>query len=62
VHYKVRAAGYPELTTMVFLEDAEWLDNDAISAVKDDLIRPVDRSGAHATLTFDIGLGGRHDG
>jgi catechol 1,2-dioxygenase len=61
IHYKARAEGFPELTTMVFLADAEWLDNDAISAVKNDLIRPVDRGGARSVLTFDIALG-RHDG
>lgn len=38
IHFKIEAEGYDDLTTMLFLPNDPWIDNDSISAVKDSLI------------------------
>lgn len=43
IHFKVTAGGHEPLVTQVFFPDDPYLDNDTIGAVKDDLVRPLER-------------------
>jgi protocatechuate 3,4-dioxygenase beta subunit len=54
IHYKVAAEGHHQLTTMVFFAGDPWLGDDTIGADHPDLTVVLDRSGHHATATFDI--------
>ena len=56
IHFKVSADGYQPLVTQVFFPDDPYLENDTIGAVKDTLVRPLERHGDHATCDFDIRL------
>ena len=44
IHFKIEAEGYTDLTTMLFIPDDPYIDNDAINAVKDSLILNLTRT------------------
>lgn len=68
IHLKVQAEGHEPLTTMVFLPNDPWLEDDTIDAVKDALVLDVERVESETQLrargmtrpfdraTFDIVL------
>ena len=57
IHFKVTAEGHEPLVTQVFFPDDPYLDNDTIGAVKEALVRPLERhEDGHCTCTFDIRL------
>ena len=64
IHFKVTAEGHEPLVTQVFFPDDPYLDNDTIGAVKEALVRPLERhDGAErgldapfSTCDFDIRL------
>jgi protocatechuate 3,4-dioxygenase beta subunit len=56
IHFKVTADGYQPLITQVFFPDDPYLENDTIGAVKDALVRPLERHDDFATCDFDIRL------
>jgi protocatechuate 3,4-dioxygenase beta subunit len=56
IHFKVTAPGHRRLVTQVFFPDDPYLENDTIGAVKQALVRPVERDNGHLTCTFDIAL------
>lgn len=55
IHFKVEGEGYEPLTTMVFIENDPWIDNDAIGAVKDSLILKVNECNDSDKIE-DVGL------
>jgi protocatechuate 3,4-dioxygenase beta subunit len=62
IHLKVTAEGHAPLVTQVFFPDDPYLDNDTIGAVKDALVRPLQRHEGYergldapfSTCDFDI--------
>jgi len=64
IHFKVTAPGHAPLITQVFFPDDPYLDNDTIGAVKEALVRPLERhEGSErgldepfSTCDFDIRL------
>ena len=57
LHFKVEAPGYRPLTTMVYIADDPWLDDDAIGSVKTRLVVPVEDGGdGSSTVRFDFTL------
>ena len=61
IHVKVSADGYQPLTTQLYFRGDEFLDSDAASAVKDQLIVPLEPAGKrargpHLTLRYDFQL------
>lgn len=52
VHLMVSAEGYRSLVTQVYIAGGPYLDDDAISGVKQDLVVPL----ADGQLTFDVAL------
>jgi protocatechuate 3,4-dioxygenase beta subunit len=57
IHFKVSAEGHDTLVTQVFFPDDPYLEDDTIGAVKDELVRPLERQeDGHYTCTFDIRL------
>ncbi|HEY2041367.1 MAG TPA: dioxygenase [Jatrophihabitans sp.] len=42
IHFIATASGHKPLTTHIFVADSEYLDSDAVFAVKDSLVRPFD--------------------
>jgi catechol 1,2-dioxygenase len=56
IHLKVTAPGHRTLVTQVFFPDDPYLDNDTIGAVKESLIRPLERDGDRLTCRFDVAL------
>jgi hydroxyquinol 1,2-dioxygenase len=52
VHFRVTANGYRELVTQAYPAGGPYLDDDAITGVKNDLVVPV----ADGTLPFDISM------
>ena len=56
IHFKVTAPGHRTLVTQVFFPDDPYLENDTIGAVKQALVRPVERRGDHLGCDFDIAL------
>ena len=60
IHVKVSADGYQPLTTQLYFRGDEFLDSDAASAVKDQLIVPLQPAGSdrgqHLTLRYDFHL------
>lgn len=57
IHYKVTAEGHRSLTTMVFFMGDKWLDQDAIGAVKSELVRTLENGeDGCRQLTFDVTL------
>ncbi len=65
IHFKVSADGHRDLVTQVFFPDDPYLQDDTIGAVKDALVRPVERheggdrdgvEGPYLTCDFDIRL------
>jgi catechol 1,2-dioxygenase len=56
IHFKVDAPGHKPLVTQVFFPDDPYLENDTIGAVKEALVRPVEREGDHLVCPFDIVL------
>lgn len=54
IHLKVTHDGYRPLTTQVYLADSEYLDSDAANAAREDLTRPLTRTGAGYSLDFDL--------
>ena len=60
IHVKVTADGYQPLTTQLYFQGDEFLDSDAASAVKDQLIVPLQPAGSergpHLTLSYDFHL------
>jgi catechol 1,2-dioxygenase len=60
IHIKASAKGYYPLTTQVYFADGEFLDSDSASAVKDELILPLDRTGlgrdSHLVLRYELRL------
>jgi catechol 1,2-dioxygenase len=64
IHFKVTADGHKTLVTQVFFPGDPYLDQDTIGAVKEALVRPIERheggrddiDGPYATCAFDIRL------
>lgn len=60
IHVKLSADGYQPLTTQLYFEGDDFLDSDVASAVKDELILPLQRvesdRGSHLTLHYDFQL------
>jgi len=64
IHFKVSADGHQTLVTQVFFPDDPYLADDTIGAVKDALVRPLERrdggrdgvEGPYLECTFDICL------
>jgi catechol 1,2-dioxygenase len=60
IHVKLSADGYQPLTTQLCFEGDDFLDSDVASAVKDELILPLQRvesdRGSHLTLHYDFQL------
>jgi protocatechuate 3,4-dioxygenase beta subunit len=64
IHFKVSADGHRDLVTQVFFPDDPYLEDDTIGAVKDALVRPLERheggredvEGPYVTCAFDIRL------
>jgi catechol 1,2-dioxygenase len=60
IHIKLSADGYQPLTTQLYFQGDEFLDSDVASAVKDDLILPLQpagsNGGSHLTLRYDFQL------
>jgi catechol 1,2-dioxygenase len=60
IHVKISADGYQPLTTQLYFQGDEFLDSDVASAVKDDLILPLQPAGSdggsHLTLRYDFQL------
>ena len=60
IHVKISAEGYQPLTTQLYFQDDEFLDSDVASAVKNDLILPLQPAGSdgrsHLTLRYDFQL------
>ncbi len=60
IHVKLSANGYQPLTTQLYFQGDEFLDSDVASAVKDDLILPLEPArsnrGTHLTLRYDFQL------
>ena len=60
IHVKLSADGYQPLTTQLYFQGDEFLDSDVASAVKDDLILPLEparsNGGSHLTLRYDFQL------
>ncbi|MBV9680977.1 MAG: catechol 1,2-dioxygenase [Solirubrobacterales bacterium] len=60
IHVKITADGYQPLTTQLYFQGDEFLDSDVASAVKDDLILPLQTAesneGSHLTLRYDFQL------
>jgi hydroxyquinol 1,2-dioxygenase len=52
IHFLITARGYRPLVTQVYIAGGPYLDDDAISGVKSDLVAPVE----DGRLRFDIGL------
>ena len=50
IHFKVTADGHKPLVTQVFFPDDPYLDNDTIGAVKEALVRPLERHDDEAEL------------
>ncbi len=50
IHFKVTADGHEPLVTQVFFADDPYLDNDTIGAVKEALVRSLDRHDDEAEL------------
>ncbi|WP_313234784.1 dioxygenase family protein [Sporosarcina ureae] len=42
IHFKLSQAGYKSVTTMLFINDDPWIDNDSIGAVKESLILKIE--------------------
>jgi protocatechuate 3,4-dioxygenase beta subunit len=54
IHLRVTADGYRPLVTQIYIAGSPYLDDDAISAVRETLVRaPVE-----GRITFDVALGG----
>lgn len=60
IHVKISADGYQPLTTQLYFQGDEFLDSDVASAVKDDLILPLQPAGtdegSHLALRCDFQL------
>lgn len=60
IHVKISADGYQPLTTQLYFQGDEFLDSDVASAVKDELILPLQPAGhnrdTHLTLRYDFQL------
>jgi len=64
IHFKVSAEGHRTLVTQVFFPGDPYLSDDTIGAVKEALVRPIERhdggrggvDGPYATCGFDIRL------
>jgi protocatechuate 3,4-dioxygenase beta subunit len=64
IHFKVSAEGHKTLVTQVFFPGDPYLEDDTIGAVKEALVRPIERheggregfEGPYATCAFDIRL------
>lgn len=60
IHVKISAGGYQALTTQLYFQGDEFLDSDVASAVKDELILPLQPAGSssdsHLTLRYDFQL------
>lgn len=60
IHVKLSADGYQPLTTQLYFQGDEFLDSDVASAVKDELILPLEpagsNEGSHLTLRYDFQL------
>jgi protocatechuate 3,4-dioxygenase beta subunit len=56
IHYKVRAPGFPELTTQLYFEGDEFITTDPWARVSRSII-PLRRDSAGARGTFDLILG-----
>ena len=56
IHLKASHEGYRSLTTQIYFADGAYLDSDAANAVRDDLVRPVKRTGSGYSLEFDVVL------
>lgn len=64
IHFKVSADGHRTLVTQVFFPDDPYLEQDTIGAVKEALVRPLERhedgregvDGPYYTCRFDIRL------
>jgi catechol 1,2-dioxygenase len=54
IHLKASHEGYRPITTQIYLADSEYLDSDAANAVRDDLVRPVTRTGSGYSIDFDV--------
>jgi protocatechuate 3,4-dioxygenase beta subunit len=50
IHFKVTADGHETLVTQVFFPDDPYLDNDTIGAVKEALVRPLEKHAGEAEL------------
>ena len=57
LHFKIEAPGYERLITHVFREGGEWLDSDAVFAVRQSLIAPwTKQANGRWRLDFDFVL------
>lgn len=60
VHVKASADDHHPLTTQLYFDDGEFLDSDSASAVKDELILPLEHAGhngdGHLVLRYDFRL------
>jgi catechol 1,2-dioxygenase len=60
IHIKASAKGYHPLTTQLYFADGEFLDSDSASAVKDELVLPLERTGhngdGHLVLRYEFRL------
>lgn len=60
IHVKISADGYQPLTSQLYFQGDEFLDSDVASAVKDELILPLQPAGhnrdTHLTLCYDFQL------
>jgi len=56
IHLKASCQGYRTLTTQFYLGDSDYLDSDAVNAVRGDLVRPVTPAGSGYSVDFDVVL------
>lgn len=61
IHFLVTAPGYKELTTHIFVGGSEYLESDAVFAVKDSLIKDfADNSNLEDAVRFEVQSPFRH--
>jgi hydroxyquinol 1,2-dioxygenase len=57
LHFKIEAPGYEPLITHVFREGDQWLDSDAVFAVRQSLVAPwTQQADGRWRLDFDFVL------